>query len=86
MERRAAGRGRNGVLRLLSLELTFADERCAEALSDQRFLEAMTRFEGALAIATAEAGLVPRQDAETIQRACSEARFDAAPLVSARSA
>ena len=43
----------------------------------------MARFEGALAVATADAGLVSREDAEAIRRACGEARFDAAALARA---
>ena len=84
MERDSAGQERNGVLRLLSLELTFADARCAELLSDARFLAAMARFEGALARASANTGIVPQGDAQTIARVCEQAKFDAAQL--ARSA
>lgn len=83
MERRAPGGGRNGVLRLLSLELIFADGRCAEALSDERFLAAMARFEGALATAAAGAGFVPASHAQVIARVCAEARFDAGALARA---
>jgi 3-carboxy-cis,cis-muconate cycloisomerase len=83
MERGAAGKQRNGVLRLLSLELIFSDERCAQALSDQQFLAAMARFEGALAIAAARAGLVPAAHAQAIARVCAGARFDAAALARA---
>jgi 3-carboxy-cis,cis-muconate cycloisomerase len=83
VERRAAGCERNGVLRLLSLELTFADERCAEALSDQSFLAAMARFEGALALAAAGAGLVPAEHAQAIARVCGSASFEAAALARA---
>src|SRR5688572_1568385 len=80
MERRAAGKQRNGVFRLLSLELTFSDERCAQALSDEQFLAAMARFEAALAVASARAGLVPVAHAQTIARVCAAARFDAGAL------
>jgi len=80
VERDPARQERNGVLRLLSLELTFADERCAELLSDARFLAAMARFEAALARASATVGLVPLADAETIARVCVGASFDAAQL------
>ena len=83
MERRAAGKQRNGVFRLLSLELIFSDERCAQALSDDQFLAAMARFEGALAVASARAGLVPAAHAQTIARVCAGARFDAAALARA---
>lgn len=76
MERGAAGQGRNGVLRLLSLDLIFADERCAAALADERLLEAMARFEGALAVAGAAAGLVPADFAKTVAEACARASFE----------
>jgi 3-carboxy-cis,cis-muconate cycloisomerase len=64
----------------LSLALLFADEACAEQLSDARFLAAMARFEGALARASARAGLIPAPLAEVISGACAAARFDAAAL------
>ena len=67
----------------MSLELTFADERCAEALSDQNFLAAMARFEGALAVAAAGAGLVQAAHAQAIVRACNSASFEAAALARA---
>jgi 3-carboxy-cis,cis-muconate cycloisomerase len=59
------------------------DEHCAELLSDRRLLAAMTRFEGALARASARVGLVPAADAETIARVCEHAEFDAAALARA---
>lgn len=80
MERDSAGQERDGVLRLLSLELIFADERCAAALTDEKLLAAMARFEGALAVASARAGVIPDADARAIQEACSRATFDAAAL------
>src|SRR3990170_2198548 len=83
MERRAAGKQRNGVLRLLSLELIFSDERCAQALSDDQFLAAMGRFEAALAVAASRAGLLPVAHAQTIARVCAAARFDAGALARA---
>lgn len=78
MERGAAGQERDGFLRLLSLELVFSDLHTAEALSDEHFLAAMARFEAALA--GASTSLVPREHAETIARACTEAKFDARRL------
>lgn len=75
MERRSPGQERNGFLRLLSLELLFADEVCAGLLSDEKFLAAMARFEAALARVSA-----PAAHAETIARVCESARFDAAAL------
>ena len=75
MEHRAPGKERNGLFRLLSLELLFADEVCAGLLSDEKFLAAMGRFEAALARASA-----PAPHAEIITRVCESARFDAAAL------
>lgn len=40
----------------------------------------MARFEAALAVAAARAGLVPAAHAQTIARVCAEVRFDAAAL------
>ncbi len=68
---------------MAGLELIFADEQCAQALSDERLLAAMARFEGALAIASARAGLLPQEDAQIIARVCDTARFDAAALARA---
>jgi 3-carboxy-cis,cis-muconate cycloisomerase len=64
----------------VSLELLIADEACAAALSDDALLAAMARFEGALARASAAAGLVPAAEAEVIARVCAAARFDALAL------
>lgn len=83
MEHRPAGQGRNGVLRLLSLDLAFADERCAELLSDRQLLAAMARFEAALALAEARAGLVPAEHAQTIARVCERAEFDTSAIARA---
>jgi 3-carboxy-cis,cis-muconate cycloisomerase len=83
VERSAAGQERDGVLRLLSLELLFADEVCAGLVSDEKFLAAMARFEGALARAAARHGFVPAAHAEIISRVCEDARFDAAALARA---
>src|SRR5258706_1125772 len=68
---------------MAGLELIFADEACARALSDEQLLAAMARFEGALAIASAGANLLPHQDAKIIARVCETARFDAAALARA---
>jgi 3-carboxy-cis,cis-muconate cycloisomerase len=80
---RAARQERNGVLRLLSLELLFADEVCAGQLSDEKLLAAMARFEGALARASARLGLVPAAHAEVIARVCEAAQFDTSQLARA---
>lgn len=80
MERDPAGRERDRVLRFLSLELIFSDERCAAALTDEKLLAAMARFEGALAVASARAGLFSDSQGRTIQEASAKASFDAAAL------
>ncbi len=59
----------------MGLELLFADEECAGLLSDEKFLAAMARFEGALARVSA-----PPSHAEVIVRVCESARFDASAL------
>ncbi|MGH8739974.1 MAG: lyase family protein, partial [Burkholderiales bacterium] len=80
MERGAAGQERNRVLRLLSLDLIFSDERCAEALSDENLLAAMARFEGALAAASAAAGVIPAAAARVVEETAGQAAFDAKTL------
>jgi 3-carboxy-cis,cis-muconate cycloisomerase len=70
----AAGQERNRVLRLLSLELVFSDAPTAEALSDEKLLAAMARFEAALA--RASVGFVPGEHVEAIAKACATASFD----------
>jgi 3-carboxy-cis,cis-muconate cycloisomerase len=65
------------------LELTFADEACALALSDEQLLAGMARFEGALARACAKIGLVPAAEAEIIARTCAGARFEPGALARA---
>jgi 3-carboxy-cis,cis-muconate cycloisomerase len=65
------------------LELNFADEICAEALTDEKLLAAMALFEAALARASARAGLMPVAEAETIARVCADFRPDAAVLARA---
>lgn len=80
MERGASGQERNRVLRLLSLDLIFSDERCAQALSDEKLLAAMARFEGALAAASAAAGVIPAAQAKAIEEAARRASFDATAL------
>ena len=75
MERGSPGQERNRFLRLLSLELLFADEICVGLLSDEKLLAAMARFEGALARASAPTAL-----AEIISRVCEGARFDIGAL------
>ncbi len=65
------------------LQHAFWDEACAQALADERLLAAMARFEGALALACASAGLVPREAARTIAEVAATAAFDAAALAPA---
>jgi 3-carboxy-cis,cis-muconate cycloisomerase len=85
MGRSTAGQERNGVLRLLSLELAFSDPQCAEALADEKLLAAMARFEAALA--RASPAIVPPEHAATIARVCETASFDARALaIAARQA
>src|SRR6185503_15881615 len=80
VEHLSPGQERNRFLRLLSLELLFADAQCAAALSDEKLLAAMARFEGALARASARLGLLPAAHAEVISRVCEHAQFDVAAL------
>ena len=80
MERESAGEERNRVLRFLSLQLIFSDERCAAALSDERYLAAMARFESALALAGARAGFFAASHAKAIAKVCERASFDAPAL------
>src|SRR4051794_24039640 len=68
---------------MAGLELTFADEDCSEALSDERLVAGMARFEGALALAAARAGILPASEAETIARVCGRFRLDPATLARA---
>jgi 3-carboxy-cis,cis-muconate cycloisomerase len=65
---------------MAGLELTYLDEACVAALSDESLLAAMARFEAALARASAAAGLVEDSHAEAITRVCESARFDARAL------
>jgi 3-carboxy-cis,cis-muconate cycloisomerase len=59
------------------LQHAFWDDACARELSDEKLLAAMARFEGALAKASVDAGLVPAEAAETIARVAARASFDA---------
>lgn len=65
------------------LSLTFSDAATSEALSDERLLGAMARFEAALARACARSGLMHARDAELIASVCAAARFDASALARA---
>ena len=55
----------------------------AEAFSDLATLRHMLRFEAALAMAAAEAGLIPQRHATTIAAACDAGLYDPAPLAAA---
>ena len=69
------------------LQHAFWDEACARELSDEKLLAAIARFEGALALASARAGVVPESAAKTIAEVAGAARFDSAALApAARSA
>ena len=63
-----------------ALQNAFWDEACADALSDEKLLAAMARFEGALAKASVAAGLVPAGAAATIAEVAAGAKFDALEL------
>jgi 3-carboxy-cis,cis-muconate cycloisomerase len=54
----------------------FVPERFAEAVTGRAWIGAMLEAEGALALAQARAGLIPRQAAETIVSCCDADRFD----------
>jgi 3-carboxy-cis,cis-muconate cycloisomerase len=58
----------------------FVPDALREALSDEAYLAAMLRFEAALAVAEARAGVIPQEAAEEIAAACDPARFDIAEL------
>jgi 3-carboxy-cis,cis-muconate cycloisomerase len=53
----------------------FVPERFSEAVSGRNWIGAMLEVEGALAVAQARAGLIPRQAAETIVSCCDADRF-----------
>ncbi|MEO5895510.1 MAG: 3-carboxy-cis,cis-muconate cycloisomerase [Vicinamibacterales bacterium] len=74
----------NPSMALRLLDSLVSTEALAAVFSDEAVLEAMTRFEVALARAEAEAGVIPHSAAETIERVASHGGFDAAAI--ARSA
>ncbi|HTP61591.1 MAG TPA: 3-carboxy-cis,cis-muconate cycloisomerase [Burkholderiales bacterium] len=63
-----------------ALQNAFWDEACADALSDEKLLAAMARFEAALAKASVAAGLVPADAAAAIANVAAGAKFDAIEL------
>jgi 3-carboxy-cis,cis-muconate cycloisomerase len=54
----------------------FVPERFSEVVSGRAWIRAMLEAEGALAVAQARAGLIPRQAAETIVSCCDPDRFE----------
>jgi 3-carboxy-cis,cis-muconate cycloisomerase len=66
-----------------ALQYMFWDKACADALSDARLLAAMARFEGALAMASVPAGLVPEAAAKTIAKVAAAVEFDVEALAAA---
>src|SRR5215210_7035844 len=54
----------------------FVPDEFREAVSGRAWLRAMLDAEGALALAQARVGLIPRQAAETIVSCCDADRFD----------
>ncbi len=60
-----------------------AAAKTAEAFSDRATLRHMLRFEAALAVATAKAGLIPAPHAAVIEQACDASLYDPAPMAEA---
>jgi len=58
----------------------FASEAVAKIFSDRAILQAMLDFEAALASAEAEAGVIPKDAAEAIARACDAKLYDIAEI------
>jgi 3-carboxy-cis,cis-muconate cycloisomerase len=54
----------------------FVPDGLREALSDEAYLAAMLRFEAALAVVEARAGVIPEEEADAVVGACDPARFD----------
>jgi 3-carboxy-cis,cis-muconate cycloisomerase len=54
----------------------FVPDGLREALSDEAYLATMLRFEAALAVVEARAGVIPEDEADAIVAACDPARFD----------
>ncbi len=67
----------------MPLQHAFWDKACADALTDARLLAAMARFEGALALASVPAGLVPQAAANTIAQVAAKAEFDVEAVATA---
>jgi 3-carboxy-cis,cis-muconate cycloisomerase len=58
----------------------FIPDALREALSDEAYLAAMLRFEAALAVAEARAGVIPQDAKDAVVAACDPARFDIAEI------
>jgi 3-carboxy-cis,cis-muconate cycloisomerase len=58
----------------------FIPDALREALSDEAYLAAMLRFEAALALVEARAGVIPQDAADAVVAACDPARFDIAAI------
>ena len=85
-----AGRGRDRVLRLLSLPITmslldplFSSESMNAVFADRSHLQRMLDFEAALARAEARVGEIPESAAAPIASQCQAQHFDLAALANA---
>jgi 3-carboxy-cis,cis-muconate cycloisomerase len=58
----------------------FVPEALREALADEAYLAAMLRFESALALVEARAGVISQDAADAVVAACDPARFDVVEL------
>ena len=96
LRRPSAGRARNDLFRYLTaqamavaafdhpiLSSLFGDAETARYFSLEAEIEAMLRFEAALALAQAEVGLIPAAAASRIAERCQDFRADVASLAQA---
>src|SRR4051812_28984367 len=74
MERRTAGRRRDGVLRMV--------DGIRDIFSDEGRLQGILDFEAALARAESETGIVPAAAAAVVARHCVADRFNCSELAS----
>jgi 3-carboxy-cis,cis-muconate cycloisomerase len=61
----------------------FRDSDIEALLTDEAIIRAMLRFEAALALAQADAGVIPSDQAGLIARVCEEARIDHQKIIAA---
>jgi 3-carboxy-cis,cis-muconate cycloisomerase len=61
----------------------FRDSEIEALLTDEAIIQAMLRFEAALALAQADVGLIPAEQANWIARVCDEARIDRQKIMAA---